>query len=208
MVVSKLFAFEAAHWLPRHPGKCRRLHGHSYQVEVKLEGPVVEETGFVLDYGDLKAMVQPTIDLWDHRLLNSFINYSSAENIAAHLAHMIRAKMFTANTPMLNETTNRLVVSVSETRSTWSVWDSAVREDVLMLDNAGPNAGWRSPMCDIPLIDSDKFQAELAEMDKHIEDVLGTLTSTMITREQLLLYRESLVDPHLDDIGIGKGKIQ
>jgi 6-pyruvoyltetrahydropterin/6-carboxytetrahydropterin synthase len=199
MIVSKLFEFEAAHWLSRHSGKCRRLHGHSYQVEVKLEGPVVDETGFVMDYADLAAMVQPTIDLWDHRLLNAFVNYSSAENIAAHLAHVIRTKLF-APPSVLDETANRLVVSVSETRKTMSVWDSAVREDVLMLDRGGLDAGWRSPMCDIPLIDADKFNSELVEFDKHIEEMLATLTSAVITREQLLLYRESLADPHLPDL--------
>jgi 6-pyruvoyltetrahydropterin/6-carboxytetrahydropterin synthase len=199
MIVSKTFEFEAAHWLPRHPGKCRRLHGHSYQVEVKLEGPVEKESQFVLDYADLTALVQPTIDLWDHRLLNAFVNYSSAENIAAHLAHIIRAK-FNPFTNFMHATTNRLSVAVSETRKTWSVWDSAVREDVLMLDNGDANAGWRSPTCDIPLVDSDKFNAELIEFDKHIEEMLKSLTSSIITREQYLLYRESLADPHLPDL--------
>lgn len=66
-VVSKTFRFEAAHVLPRHPGKCSRLHGHSWVLTVAVEGPVDEETGFVVDYADLSALVNHEIvDRLDH----------------------------------------------------------------------------------------------------------------------------------------------
>src|SRR5260370_5755842 len=38
--IRKSFTFEAAHVLPHHPGKCSTLHGHSYRLDVALEGPV------------------------------------------------------------------------------------------------------------------------------------------------------------------------
>ncbi len=66
LVIEKEFKFEASHVLPKHEGKCAKLHGHSWVLRVAVTGPVDEETGFVVDYAKLKACVQPTIDLLDH----------------------------------------------------------------------------------------------------------------------------------------------
>ena len=68
----KEFTFEAAHLLPHVPEghKCRRLHGHSYRVDVHVRGPRVEPAGWVLDFGDLKAAWAPVHDALDHRYLN------------------------------------------------------------------------------------------------------------------------------------------
>lgn len=70
--LQRSFRFESAHLLPHVPAnhKCRRLHGHSFECEVFLRGPLQAELDWVLDFGDLKAVVQPTIDLLDHRFLN------------------------------------------------------------------------------------------------------------------------------------------
>lgn len=66
------FTFEAAHRLPNvHDGhKCARLHGHSYRVEVHVSGPVGSETGWVQDFGDLKAAFKPLEEQLDHHYLN------------------------------------------------------------------------------------------------------------------------------------------
>ena len=49
--LSKSFTFEAAHWLPTFPEghKCRRLHGHSFRVEVRVAGKVNETQGYLVD---------------------------------------------------------------------------------------------------------------------------------------------------------------
>lgn len=91
MIVGRSFEFQSAHHLPRHPGKCRNLHGHTYRLEVLCEGPVDPESGMVIDFADVKAAVQGRIlDPLDHTLLNDIIDYPTAENIAAwiwdHLA--------------------------------------------------------------------------------------------------------------------------
>jgi 6-pyruvoyltetrahydropterin/6-carboxytetrahydropterin synthase len=64
--------FEAAHRLPHVPEghKCARLHGHSFRVQVHVEGPVDPGTGWVLDFADVKAACAPLIDDLDHRYLN------------------------------------------------------------------------------------------------------------------------------------------
>ena len=68
----KSFDFEAAHWLPSFPDghKCRRLHGHSFRVEVVVAGEVEESRGFLMDYGDIKAAIAPVREKVDHRCLN------------------------------------------------------------------------------------------------------------------------------------------
>lgn len=72
MVISKEFAFEASHVLPKHPGKCSRLHGHSWKLTVAVRGKVDPETGFVMDYAKLKEIVQPLVDSLDHRHLGTW----------------------------------------------------------------------------------------------------------------------------------------
>ena len=70
--LSKSFSFEAAHWLPTFPEghKCRRMHGHSFRVEVVVEGEVDETAGYLVDYGDLADAMQPVLGALDHRCLN------------------------------------------------------------------------------------------------------------------------------------------
>ena len=72
MRLYKDFSFEAAHRLPNVPEghKCARLHGHSFQVRVTVEGPVGERTGWVMDFAELKAAFAPVYDRLDHRYLN------------------------------------------------------------------------------------------------------------------------------------------
>lgn len=65
--ISKTFRFEASHVLPKHPGKCSRLHGHSWVLTVSVCGPIDPETGFVVDYADLKKLVdREVVDRLDH----------------------------------------------------------------------------------------------------------------------------------------------
>jgi 6-pyruvoyltetrahydropterin/6-carboxytetrahydropterin synthase len=66
------FTFEAAHRLPNVPEghKCARLHGHSYLAAVHVRGPVGDETGWVQDFGDIKAAFKPLEDQLDHHYLN------------------------------------------------------------------------------------------------------------------------------------------
>src|ERR1043165_1400923 len=66
------FRFEAAHRLPKVPKghKCERLHGHSFKIELTVEGPVNPETGWFIDYNELWKAWQPLFDRLDHNYLN------------------------------------------------------------------------------------------------------------------------------------------
>jgi len=72
MEIYKQFTFEAAHRLPNLPQdhKCSRLHGHSYAVTIAIEGPIDVQTGWVQDFGDLKAAFAPISERLDHYYLN------------------------------------------------------------------------------------------------------------------------------------------
>jgi 6-pyruvoyltetrahydropterin/6-carboxytetrahydropterin synthase len=85
----RTFRFEAAHALPNVPAdhKCRRLHGHSYRVDVHVEGPIDPAKGWVMDFGDIKKAVQPILDDLDHRMLSDLpgLANSTSELIAAYI---------------------------------------------------------------------------------------------------------------------------
>jgi len=68
----KEFGFESAHLLPNVPlgHKCGRLHGHSFRIRVALRGIPGAETGWVMDFADLKKAWKPLHEILDHRYLN------------------------------------------------------------------------------------------------------------------------------------------
>lgn len=70
--LSKDFHFEAAHTLPTLPEghKCRNLHGHSFKVEVVIEGEVDEEIGWVYDHKRISEAIEPLLEIVDHAYLN------------------------------------------------------------------------------------------------------------------------------------------
>jgi len=75
--LSKTYTFEASHILPKHKGKCSRLHGHSWELVVCVEGKVNEDSGFVMDYADISSYVKPLIEKLDHRHLGAWCVYAS-----------------------------------------------------------------------------------------------------------------------------------
>ena len=76
--VTKIFEFESAHFLLDHPGKCKAMHGHSYKLEVEVgygRGDALNENGMIIDFGDLKKIIQPLIDNYlDHKFLNDSLH--------------------------------------------------------------------------------------------------------------------------------------
>ncbi|PCI37056.1 MAG: 6-carboxytetrahydropterin synthase QueD [Rhodospirillaceae bacterium] len=86
MDIYKIFTFEAAHLLPNVPEghKCKRLHGHSFEVTLTVTGPVDDVTGWVIDFADIKRAFKPTLDRLDHYYLNDIkgLENPTSENIA------------------------------------------------------------------------------------------------------------------------------
>jgi 6-pyruvoyltetrahydropterin/6-carboxytetrahydropterin synthase len=84
--ITRRYHFESAHFLPKVPDghKCKRLHGHNYQMDVTVSGPL-DEVGFLVDFWDLDRYVSPLVTHVDHRLLNEMeeLENPTAEYIAA-----------------------------------------------------------------------------------------------------------------------------
>jgi 6-pyruvoyltetrahydropterin/6-carboxytetrahydropterin synthase len=70
--LERTYRFEAAHFLPKVPAghKCARMHGHSYKIEIAIEGDVDPERGWVMDFAAIDEHVLPIIKRLDHQVLN------------------------------------------------------------------------------------------------------------------------------------------
>ncbi len=73
------FRFEAAHHLPNVPDghKCRRLHGHSFHCSVTVRGAVDSQSGWLLDYADVRGVTEPVRRQLDHYYLNEINGLSN-----------------------------------------------------------------------------------------------------------------------------------
>lgn len=81
---------DCAHFLPGHP-KCGRLHGHTYKVEVVIEGE--SQGGMLVDFNDLKAQTRAVLQQYDHRNWNDVLAFPSVENICELLARQLRERL-------------------------------------------------------------------------------------------------------------------
>ena len=107
--VTRVFTFEAAHRLPWHAGKCRELHGHSYRLEVTVEGPVGDH-GIVVDFADIRAVVErEVVARYDHRYLNDLIDNPTAELVAGEIWKQIEAAGLAVSRVRLWETPDSFV---------------------------------------------------------------------------------------------------
>lgn len=111
ITISKTFDFDAAHHLPLVPAdhKCRRLHGHTYRVEVVLEGEA-DARGFVVDYAEISEAWRPVHEMLDHRLLN---DVEGLENPTTEVLAPFILDMLVDALPLL------VRVRVYESSTTW-----------------------------------------------------------------------------------------
>lgn len=93
----KTYQFEAAHLLPRLPKahKCRRLHGHSFKVEIAIAGECDPKFGWVMDYADVTRAFKPIWARLDHRYLNDLpgLENPTSENIALWIWKRLKPKL-------------------------------------------------------------------------------------------------------------------
>lgn len=89
MDIFRVFTIEAAHRLPNVPPghKCARLHGHSFRIELHVSGEVAADTGWVMDFAEVKAAFQPIYERIDHHCLNEIegLENPTSENLARWL---------------------------------------------------------------------------------------------------------------------------
>ena len=98
----KTFQFEAAHLLPHLPKshKCRRLHGHSFKVEVAVAGKCNPRLGWLMDYAAISDAFKPVLDKLDHYYLNEIpgLENPTSENLAVWIWDRLKSRL-----PLLSE---------------------------------------------------------------------------------------------------------
>lgn len=128
--VCKIFTFDSAHQLVGHKGKCANVHGHTYKLEVVLQGKVIgpenfSDEGFVIDFSDVKDIVKSLIvDSLDHSFLAmgnepvlatlketeskvSELGFrTTVENMAVHICYTLREAQLPVYAVKLWETPN------------------------------------------------------------------------------------------------------
>lgn len=123
--ITKRFKFEAAHNLPTMPDghKCRRIHGHNFKVEVNLLGEVNPETGMIQDFGEIKTIINPIIDMLDHQFINEvgeeknipLLKIPTTENLVMWFYHEIKPLIPALYSVVIHETDN----NTCEYRENW-----------------------------------------------------------------------------------------
>ena len=79
---------DCAHFLPGHP-KCGQVHGHTYRVDVAIEGE--HNQGMIVDFNELKGKTREVLARYDHRHWNDVLDFPSVENICELLSRDLRA---------------------------------------------------------------------------------------------------------------------
>lgn len=93
MIVGKEFTFNAAHFLKNYHGKCENLHGHTYRLQVLVEGPRGQD-GMVIDFVNVKEVVQrKIINTLDHTNVNDTIEQSTAENLCVWIWNELKEEL-------------------------------------------------------------------------------------------------------------------
>ena len=86
MDIYKKFSFDSAHYLPKLPEdhKCKRMHGHTFNVEIHITGSINPEIGWIMDFAEIKTICDPVIKKLDHRVLNDIkgLDNPTSENLA------------------------------------------------------------------------------------------------------------------------------
>lgn len=83
--------FSAAHYLENYPGKCEKMHGHTFRVEVHIRTDRLDKAGISIDFKEIKTYLKSILP--DHEVLNEIYDFSpSAENLARHFYHQIKSR--------------------------------------------------------------------------------------------------------------------
>ena len=106
--------FSAAHQLKVYKGKCERLHGHNWKVQVHVIAEKLNEIDIAIDFHELKRLANETVSVLDHTILNEIFPFTeknpSSENIAKWIYDSLKKRMH-------NETVQLSAVTVWESES-------------------------------------------------------------------------------------------
>ncbi|HET9191086.1 MAG: 6-carboxytetrahydropterin synthase QueD [Deltaproteobacteria bacterium] len=108
MDIFKRFHIEAAHRLPNVPAghKCARLHGHSFGIEIHVAGPIGADTGWVMDFADIKSAFAPIFGELDHNYLNEIpgLDNPTSERLAEWIWNRLKPALPLLSKVVVHET--------------------------------------------------------------------------------------------------------
>lgn len=108
MELYKAFTVEAAHHLPNLPGghKCRRLHGHSFRIEIHVTGTVDKKLGWVMDFAEISQHIKPLFEQLDHHYLNEVpgLENPTSENLAVWIWQRLKPDLPQLSSIAIQET--------------------------------------------------------------------------------------------------------
>ncbi|RJQ27556.1 6-carboxytetrahydropterin synthase QueD [Candidatus Parcubacteria bacterium] len=118
MEIYKVFTFDAAHRLPNLPEthKCRRLHGHTFRVEIRVAGKEDDAYDWVIDFSDIAKIAAPIIEILDHNYLNDIegLENPTSENIAKWIWRKLKPNLPILTQVVVQESPNSGVVCIGE----------------------------------------------------------------------------------------------
>ena len=110
MDIFRVFQVEAAHFLPNVPEghKCARMPGHSFRIEVQVSGEPGAESGWVMDFADLKRAFEPLFEQLDHNCLNDIegLENPTSEMLAQWIWERLREVLPGLSRVVVQETCN------------------------------------------------------------------------------------------------------
>lgn len=117
--ICRSFSFDAAHSLPDYEGKCNRVHGHCWKVEIECTGEVQSsgpKKGMIIDFHDLDEIVTDIIDTYfDHFTINNTITNPTAENIVMFILNKVQDPLWGVGVDVIR-------VRVNETENSFAEW--------------------------------------------------------------------------------------
>ena len=78
--------FAAGHALRGYRGKCEKVHGHNYKVQVAVEGGTLDSAGLLVDFVELKRLLHGVMDRLDHEFLNDVAPFDAVNPTAENMA--------------------------------------------------------------------------------------------------------------------------
>ncbi len=109
--------YDSAHFLRNYHGKCERLHGHRYEVEIALQFEDLGSGGIAYDFTEAKRQLRGITEELDHQNLNDLPAFegieTSAENQARYIYDSLKQRLGEVSD-------NLLYVRVWETPNQWA----------------------------------------------------------------------------------------
>jgi 6-pyruvoyltetrahydropterin/6-carboxytetrahydropterin synthase len=119
-VVTVQAHYDSAHFLRNYKGKCERLHGHRYVVEVALASNELDAAGIAFDFVDVKKHLRELADFLDHNNLNDLEPFIEVEPSAENQAKWFHDELKQRLPPPMAEAT--VYVKVWETPTQWAMY--------------------------------------------------------------------------------------